>query len=50
MELQAYEYPLKDKEGSYKGYYTIRKGAKPVGFPGEKLVEEFEVKDYVKKD
>lgn len=42
MKMQVYEYPLVDKEGPYTGSYTIRKGAKPLGFKGEKLVDEFE--------
>ena len=43
IKLYAYEYPLKDKDGEYEGYYTIREGAKPVGFKGEKLVDTFEI-------
>lgn len=35
-----YRYPLKDKEGTYYGEYTIRYGVKPLGFKGEELVEE----------
>ena len=42
MKMQVYEYPLKDHLGEYTGSYTIKKGVKPLGFKGEKLVDEFE--------
>lgn len=43
IKLKAYEYPLKDKDGWYKGYYTIKESAKPVGFKGEKFIGSFEI-------
>ena len=43
QKMKGYIYPLKDKEGEYYGYYSIKADAKPVGFKGEKLVEEFEI-------
>ena len=41
--MRGYEYPLKDHEGSYKGYYSIKADAEPAHFKGEKLVSEFEI-------
>lgn len=43
MTMQVYEYPLRDHLDSYVGSYTIRKGVAPLGFKGEKLVDEFEL-------
>ena len=39
--FKHYRYPLKDKEGTYYGEYTIEHGRKPLGFEGEELVEEY---------
>ena len=47
-KFKSYQYPLEDKEGKYYGYYSIKAEANPVGFPGEKLIGEFEV--YVKEE
>lgn len=43
QKMKGYEYPLKDKEGPYKGYYSIKADAKPLGFKGEKKVSEFTI-------
>lgn len=43
QKMKGYEYPLKDSEGKYYGYYSIKADAKPCGFKGEKCIEEFEI-------
>lgn len=43
MKFKGYEYPLEDKEGKYYGYYSIKEDKEPLGFPGERLIEEFEL-------
>ena len=43
QKFKHYEYPLKDSNGNvYYGSYTIRDGAKPKKYKGEKLVQTFE--------
>lgn len=40
--FEVYEYPIKHPNGSiYTGSYTIKKGVKPLGYKGEKLVQTF---------
>lgn len=40
--LKVYEYPIKHSNGTvYTGSYTIKDGAKPKGYKGEKLVQKF---------
>ncbi len=40
--FNVYEYPLKDNGGKvYYSSYTIKWYIKPLGFKGEKLVEQF---------
>lgn len=47
-KFKRYEYPLDNGQGyHYTGSYTIYAEVKPAGFPGEKLVQEFEA--YVKE-
>lgn len=43
LKLKVYEYPLKDDEGTYLGSYTIKEDVKPLGFKGERLVDELEI-------
>lgn len=44
QKMKRYEYPIKvSKDITIKGSYTIKKDAQPVGFPNEKLVQEFEM-------
>lgn len=42
QKFKVYEYPLKHRNGpTYYGSYTIKDSVKPLGFPGEKLVQQF---------
>ena len=44
QKMKRYEYPIKvNKETTIKGSYTIKEDAQPMGFPNEKLVQEFEM-------
>ena len=42
QKMKRYEYPIKvkGKTESYVGSYTIKEGVEPLGFEGEKLVQE----------
>lgn len=56
QKFKVYEYPLKDNQGkTYTGSYTIKEEVKPLGLPGERLVQTFsydtsmtEARDYMK--
>ena len=40
--LDVYEYPIRHPNGTtYVGSYTIKKGAKPLGYKGEHRVQRF---------
>ena len=43
QKMKRYEYPIKVSKETIKGSYTIREDAQPMGFPNEKLVQEFEM-------
>ena len=44
QKMKRYEYPIKVSEKTtIKGSYTIKEDAQPVGFPNERLVQEFEM-------
>lgn len=41
--FKRYEYPITiEGKRTYYGSYTIKEHVKPLGFKGEKLVQEFE--------
>lgn len=43
QKFKRYEYPLTNGLGEkYTGSYTIKDGVEPLGYEGEKLVQEFE--------
>lgn len=41
QRFKVYEYPIKDKNGTYLGSYTIKNDLPPLGYKGEKLVQAF---------
>ena len=43
QKMKRYEYPIKVGKETITGSYTIKANAKPLGFPNEKLVQEFEM-------
>jgi hypothetical protein len=43
QKMKRYEYPIKVSKDTIKGSYTIKADAKPLGFPHERLVQEFEM-------